>query len=695
MTRREEIFHHARHHITTTLFLISVFLVTTFIPISGLNLSKASAADLGLPPEIYYAGTDSGLRGDDHYSSDINIGFNFTYFGNTYSTFKATTNGLIYFGPGSYYQYSNTSIPNSADPNNAIYVFWDDLYSYDDTQLVLYRTIGEVGSRELIVQWTNYGYFNSSLPMGTFQVILYEGSNNIRFQYRQLLTATRSYGQSATIGLENATGSAAVQYSSNFESLDPEQSILWTPSGGSYTYNSGAAYEGVYLYADYPPPNVPALISPANGAAGVSTSPTFDWEDTIGADTYNLVVSTSSSLSSPIISQSGLTSSSYSGSGLSVGPTYYWGVEAVNAYGSTWSSIWNFTTAAGNSAPNDIILSNNSISQGLPSGTTVGTLSTIDPDVGDTHDYTLVAGAGSSDNINFSISGSTLLTAASLSAGDYTIRIRSTDNGSPTPLYVEESFTISVTEPNVAPTDISLSNSNVSENVPANSPVGTLSTTDANTSDSHTYSLVAGTGDTDNDDFTISGSTLLIDHSPDYETQSSYSIRVRTTDLGGLSYDEAFTIQVIDLTDPTTTTITSVSPEPSVVGAPYTVTVTVAPISGAGTPTGTVYIGDGVADCSAPLSSGTGSCSLTTTTAGTRTLSATYLETDGWGSSSDTETHVVTKANTTTSITSVTPEPSEMGSSYTVFLSVTANAPSTSIVTSGTVQVTVDSVTTN
>ena len=689
---REENRSHVRHQGITYLLFIFVFIISTFIPISSLNVSDVSAADLGLPPETYYAGTDTGLRGDDNYSSVFNIGFNFTFFGNTYTQFYATTNGLIYFGGGGYYEYSNTSIPNSSTPNNAIYAFWDDLYSYDDSQLVLYRTIGDVGSRELIVQWTNYGYFNSDLPMGTFQAILYEGSNNIRLQYRQLLTATRSYGQSATIGVENSSGTAAVQYSYNTESLDPEQSILFTPSGSSYAYNDGAAYEGVYLYADYPPPNVPELVSPANGSAGVSTSPTFTWNSTIGADSYNLVVSTNSSLSSPIINQTGLTTTSYAASGLSVGPTYYWGVEAENAYGNTWSSIWSFTTAAGNSAPNDISLSNNTIAQDLPSGTTVGTLSTTDPDAGDTHTYSLVTGAGSSDNASFSISGSTLLTAASLSTGDYTIRIRSTDNGG---LYVEKSFTISVTEPNVAPTDISLSHISIPENVPANSTVGTFSTTDANSSDSFTYTFVAGTGDTDNSAFSISGSTLTINNSPDYETKASYSIRVRSTDLGGLFTEKQFTIYIMDMDDPTTTTITTVPPDPTVVGQPYTITVTVAPSSGGGTPSGSVDIGDGTVQCTASLSSGTGSCSLTSTSSGTKTLTAVYNGADGWNISSDTEVHTVNKADTTTTITSINPEPSEFGNSYTVFVSVTANAPSTSAVTSGTVDLTVNGITTH
>ncbi len=406
-----------------------------------------------------------------------------------------------------------------------------------------------------------------------------------------------------------------------------------------------------------------------------------------------MVVSTNSSLTSPIINQSGLTSSSYSASGLSVGPTYYWGVEAVNTYGSTWSSIWNFTTAAGNSAPNDISLSNNSISQGLPSGTTVGTLSTTDPDAGDTHTYALVAGAGSSDNASFSISGSTLLTSASLSAGDYTIRIRSTDSGSPA-LYLEESFTITVTEPNVAPTDISLSSTSINENVSANSTVGTLSTTDSNSSDSFTYTLVAGTGDTDNNAFGISGSSLTINSSPDYEAKSSYSIRIRSTDLGGLYTDKQFTIQVNDLSESTTTTITSDAPDPSVVGQNYTVSVSVAPSSGAGMPSGSVQIGDSVNFCTATLSAGTGSCSLPSTSAGTKTITANYSGSTGWLTSSDTESHSVTKADTTTTITSITPEPSELGGDYTIYMTVTTNSPSTSLISSGTINVTVGTTTT-
>ena len=691
---REKRSFNANYLILSSLIILS-YLISSSVPLDILKPIEAVAAPLSLPPETQYAGNDTGTYGDDVVTGTFNIGFSFTYYGNTYTQFQATTNGLVCFGGGAATTYSNTAIPNSGGPNNCIYAFWDDLMAYYTTQPILYRTVGEVGSRMLIVQWTNYGYYNSDLPMGTFQVILYEGSNNIRTQYRQLLTADRSLGQSATVGLENSTGTAAVQYFFHNESetnptplLDPEQSILWTPSGSSYTYNVGAAYEGVYLYKDNPPPNVPELASPTNGSAGVSTAPTFIWNAAEGAATYNLVLSPNANLSSPIINRTGLTTTSYSASTLPSYPTYYWGVEAVNPYGTSWSSIWSFTTAAGNSTPTDISLSNTSISQGLPSGTTVGTFSTSDPDEGDTHTYALVVGGGSSDNASFSISGSTLLTAAPLSARDYTIRVRSTDDGTGS-LYIEKNFTISVTEPNVAPTNITLSATSFNENVAANTTVGTFSTTDANSSDSFTYTLVAGTGDTDNSAFNINGSSLTINDSPDYETKSSYTIRVRSTDLGGLSTEKQFTLSVNDLDDNTTTTITSVSPTSTVVGQSYTVSVEVDPTSGGGTPTGSVQIGDGSISCTTTLSSGAGSCSLTSTTSGFKTISASYGGDDGWLTSSDTESHNVLEANTTTTITSISPEPSELGSTYTISMRVTADSPSTSTVTSGTIQLTI------
>ncbi len=108
-------------------------------------------------------------------------------------------------------------------------------------------------------------------------------------------------------------------------------------------------------------------------------------------------------------------------------------------------------------------------------------------------------------------------------------------------------FTVTVTT-NTAPTDIILFPTAIDENVAVNTRVGTLSVTDITPTGVEVYTLVAGAGASDNDAFTITGDMLTINASPDYETQTSYSIRIQVTD-GALTYTKALTITVTDETD--------------------------------------------------------------------------------------------------------------------------------------------------
>ena len=104
-------------------------------------------------------------------------------------------------------------------------------------------------------------------------------------------------------------------------------------------------------------------------------------------------------------------------------------------------------TATFNSLPTDIALSSTAVNQNQPIGTVVGTFSSTDPDAGDTFTYSLVAGAGSTDNASFSISGNQLRTAAVFdfaTKSSYSIRVRSTDSGS---LFFDKEFTITVNSP--------------------------------------------------------------------------------------------------------------------------------------------------------------------------------------------------------------------------------------------------------
>jgi VCBS repeat-containing protein len=200
--------------------------------------------------------------------------------------------------------------------------------------------------------------------------------------------------------------------------------------------------------------------------------------------------------------------------------------------------------------PTDISLSSSSLKENEPAGTEVGTFSTTDPDVGDTFTYGLVAGEGSTDNGSFEISGNVLKTKESFNfeaKSSYSIRVRTTDSGGKS---FEKKFTITIVNADDPPADLTLSNAEIDENEPAGTQVGTFSTTDEDVGDTFTYGLVAGEGSTDNGSFEISGNMLKAKESFNFEAKSSYSIRVRTTDSGGKSFEKKFTVTIINVNDP-------------------------------------------------------------------------------------------------------------------------------------------------
>ncbi|WP_416670251.1 cadherin domain-containing protein [Egbenema bharatensis] len=207
-----------------------------------------------------------------------------------------------------------------------------------------------------------------------------------------------------------------------------------------------------------------------------------------------------------------------------------------------------------NEAPIGINISGTRIDENVPAESVVGTFSTVDPDANNTFTYSLVQGEGDTDNAAFSVAGNELRINASPdfeTKSSYTVRVRSTDQGG---LSTDKVLTISINDleevpGNQAPTNITLSNNRVNENVPANTAIGTLTTTDPNTGDTFTYSLVQGEGATDNAAFTLVNNELRINTSPDFETKSSYSIRVRSTDQGGLFTDKVLTVGINDLNE--------------------------------------------------------------------------------------------------------------------------------------------------
>src|SRR6476661_4047147 len=217
------------------------------------------------------------------------------------------------------------------------------------------------------------------------------------------------------------------------------------------------------------------------------------------------------------------------------------GIVSVTTPAGTGSSAASFVVDV---APTALALSSTRLAENVAAATAVGTFSTTDANAGDTFTYMLVSGTGSTDNAAFTITGNSLFINTSPNfegQNSYSIRVRTTDQ---TGLSFEQTFTISVTDVNEAPTALALSSNSLAENEAAGTTVGAFSITDPDAANTFTYALVSGTGSTDNAAFTLTGNTLAINASPDFEAQSSYSIRVRTTDQGGLSFIQVFTVTI-------------------------------------------------------------------------------------------------------------------------------------------------------
>ena len=225
----------------------------------------------------------------------------------------------------------------------------------------------------------------------------------------------------------------------------------------------------------------------------------------------------------------------------------------------------NFSAMISNGNPTPVNSSGSSSStasfdEGSAVGTVVATLTATDSDTTNLT-YSLVAGNGSNDQHNslFTVSGNQLLVASSTISYDTTTSLNVNIEVSDGQHTITKAFQIAVNDLNRAPTDIVLTSNTITENASPSTVVGTLSSVDSDTTDTTSFTL-ATSGDAQDDDngsFTISGTSLILNSSPDYETKASYNIYINVND-GANNYAKAFTVSVTNINEaPTNIGITS------------------------------------------------------------------------------------------------------------------------------------------
>jgi len=173
-------------------------------------------SDSDLSNEINYSwidisgeGNQVSFSGNDSGTGQIDIGFDFPFYGDLYSDFIINANGWIGFGEGNTEWY-NGNIPSVDYPRPAIFGFWDDLNPVNDNcnETCLGDVYYHSNSDRLVVwfnnvaHWASEGFENSVYD---FQIVIYPNGdidiniNSIEGNY------------SATVGMQNASGTIASQ----------------------------------------------------------------------------------------------------------------------------------------------------------------------------------------------------------------------------------------------------------------------------------------------------------------------------------------------------------------------------------------------------------------------------------------------------------------------------------------------------
>ena len=167
--------------------------------------------------EISSTGTLLG-HDDEAVYGPYNLGFDFSFYGNTFDSIRVSSNGWLSFTSGNLV-YNNQGIPDSAQPNNMIAAFWDDL----DPEISgdIYYLEDEANNR-FIVQYDDVHSYTSG-SHETFQIIL-NNDGSIVCQYKIVEDPT-----GCTVGIEDSVGADGLQVAFNSGYLQSEMAIGFYP----------------------------------------------------------------------------------------------------------------------------------------------------------------------------------------------------------------------------------------------------------------------------------------------------------------------------------------------------------------------------------------------------------------------------------------------------------------------------------
>ncbi len=190
------------------------------------------------PPYAYNAGNVAIATGDDVYSGNIPLGFNFNYFGNDYTQVRISSNGWFSFTLTEAAGFNpNGPIPNANSPLNAILAVHSDL-NPSVCGDVRYGTFGTAPCRQFVVSWNNVCQYSCTSQQVSAQIVLYEGTNAIEVYLANRQACT--WGN-ATMGIQNIDGTVGIA-APGFNTGN------WNASNVAFRFSSSEVVDGTTLW---------------------------------------------------------------------------------------------------------------------------------------------------------------------------------------------------------------------------------------------------------------------------------------------------------------------------------------------------------------------------------------------------------------------------------------------------------------
>jgi hypothetical protein len=141
---------------------------------------------------------------DDDNDGPYDLGFNFEFYGTSFSSLRVCSNGWLSF-TSTATDYSNDPIGTVDEPNNLLAPFWDDMNPVDGGTISYYQ---DTANQRFVVSWDGVPHYSTGNPE-TFQAILY-ADGRIVYQYHTIVT-----NNSCTVGIENSDASNGLQVINN------------------------------------------------------------------------------------------------------------------------------------------------------------------------------------------------------------------------------------------------------------------------------------------------------------------------------------------------------------------------------------------------------------------------------------------------------------------------------------------------